>query len=99
MSTGHLHVNGFDSLLTISKRKDHLDGGLFLEQGTGIEPASEAWEATIIADIRTLHGVGIIAEGDGKFNHFLSERKRRRKSASFDYTIARIWCLGFAPTD
>ena len=26
-----------------------------MEQGTGIEPASEAWEATIIADIRTLH--------------------------------------------
>ncbi len=25
-----------------------------LEQGTGVEPASEAWEATIIADIRTL---------------------------------------------
>ena len=29
--------------------------GYSLEQGTGIEPASEAWEATIIADIRTLH--------------------------------------------
>ena len=29
--------------------------GCSLEQGTGIEPASEAWEATIIADIRTLH--------------------------------------------
>ena len=28
----------------------------FLEQGTGIEPASEAWEAPIIADILTLHG-------------------------------------------
>ena len=26
-----------------------------MEQGTGVEPASEAWEATIIADIRTLH--------------------------------------------
>ena len=26
-----------------------------LEQGTGVEPASEAWEATIIADILTLH--------------------------------------------
>ena len=25
-----------------------------MEQGTGVEPASEAWEATIIADIRTL---------------------------------------------
>ena len=37
------------------KKKDHLIGGLsFLEQGTGVEPASEAWEATIIADILTL---------------------------------------------
>ena len=25
-----------------------------MEQGTGVEPASEAWEATIIADILTL---------------------------------------------
>ena len=30
---------------------------ILLEQGTGIEPASEAWEATIIADIRTLRMV------------------------------------------
>ena len=28
--------------------------GFFMEQGTGVEPASEAWEATIIADILTL---------------------------------------------
>ena len=28
-----------------------------LEQGTGVEPASEAWEATIIADILTLRGM------------------------------------------
>ena len=28
--------------------------GIFMEQGTGVEPASEAWEATIIADILTL---------------------------------------------
>ena len=28
-----------------------------MEQGTGVEPASEAWEATIIADILTLHGL------------------------------------------
>ena len=71
-----------------------------LEQGTGIEPASEAWEATIIADIRTLHGDGIIAEGIGKFNHFLSmQMNGGGGAASLFYTIARIWCLGFAPTD
>ena len=44
----------------------------YLEQGTGIEPASEAWEATIIADIRTLRCLGIIAKESGKFNLFLS---------------------------
>ena len=45
-------------------KKEEMPKGIssFLEQGTGIEPASEAWEATIIADIRTLHGVGIIAD-------------------------------------
>ena len=32
-----------------------------LEQGTGIEPASEAWEAPIIADILTLHIGYIVA--------------------------------------
>ena len=31
--------------------------GYGLEQGTGVEPASEAWEATIIADILTLRGM------------------------------------------
>ena len=37
------------------KKEKHPNGCFsFLEQGTGIEPASEAWEATIIADIRTL---------------------------------------------
>ena len=34
--------------------------------------ATPAWEATIIADIRTLRSVGIIAKGHGKFNPFLS---------------------------
>ena len=44
-----------------------------MEQGTGIEPASEAWEATIIADIRTLREcAGIITDPEGKFNHNLS---------------------------
>ena len=36
-------------------KKDQSKGLVFfLEQGTGVEPASEAWEATIIADILTL---------------------------------------------
>ena len=51
-SGGALHSDGSPS---VPKGKDHPVGGLFLlEQGTGVEPASEAWEATIIADIRTL---------------------------------------------
>ena len=62
-----------------------------MEQGTGIEPASEAWEATIIADIRTLHGVGIIAEGHGKFNHFLSAKNKEADIRLLAcYTIAKI---------
>ena len=59
MSTGHLHINGFDSL---PAKKEEMPKGIssFLEQGTGIEPASEAWEATIIADIRTLRYVWVL---------------------------------------
>ena len=35
-----------------------------MEQGTGVEPASEAWEATIIADILTLRdGMDYSIEG------------------------------------
>ena len=41
------------------KKKRPPVGWSFLEQGTGVEPASEAWEATIIADILTLH-VGVL---------------------------------------
>ena len=39
----------------IEKSPLALQADFFLEQGTGVEPASEAWEATIIADILTLH--------------------------------------------
>ena len=49
---------------SIPKKQDHLLGGpVFLEQGTGIEPASEAWEATIIADILTLQQQGYYTRG------------------------------------
>ena len=51
-----------------------------MEQGTGIEPASEAWEATIIADRLTLRCVGIIAKAKEKFNHFLSQSCRCGKN-------------------
>ena len=37
------------------KGENRMVFALFVEQGTGIEPASEAWEATIITNIRTLH--------------------------------------------
>ena len=72
MSTGHLHLDGFDSLPIPNKKRGAKAPLFYLEQGTGIEPASEAWEATIIADILTLRCVGIIAEGERKFNLFLS---------------------------
>ena len=48
----------------------------FMEQGTGIEPASEAWEATIIADIRTLRTLRIIPQGPAK--------SKQNSSAGFD---------------
>ena len=48
VSAGHLHRSGFDSC-HIEKKKDTPDGmSSCLEQGTGIEPASVAWEATIL---------------------------------------------------
>ena len=40
------------------KRKTPLGVSFFLEQGTGIEPASSAWEA----DVLTLRSEAIIAE-------------------------------------
>ena len=43
----------FDAFACRPQKKTSPDG-LVLEQGTGVEPASEAWEATIIADILTL---------------------------------------------
>ena len=46
---------------------------MVMEQGTGVEPASEAWEAPIIADILTLRLSPIIAERCGKFKSYLSK--------------------------
>ena len=44
---------------------------LFLEQGTGIEPAFTAWEAVVLP-IYEPCVAGIIAKAQGNFNHFLS---------------------------
>ena len=55
---------------TCIKQTPHPYGwGVCLEQGTGVEPASEAWEATIIADILTLHGV-YYSKGLGRIQVF-----------------------------
>ena len=56
-SPGLLHLEWFDSLPLQKNNSPPVGVLLFLEQGTGVEPASEAWEATIIADILTLHGL------------------------------------------
>ena len=48
-----------------------------MEQGTGVEPASEAWEATIIADILTLHGLYYNKERWKIQVFFVSEITRR----------------------
>ena len=49
----------------------HLHPG-FLEQGTGIEPAFTAWEAVVLPIYEPCGYADIIAETNGKFNHFLS---------------------------
>ena len=56
-SPGLLHLEWFDSLPLQKNNSPPVGVLLFLEQGTGVEPASEAWEATIIADILTLRGM------------------------------------------
>ena len=49
MSTGHLHLDRFDSLPRHTKSKKHPCGVLFaLEQDTGVEPAFTAWEAVVL---------------------------------------------------
>ena len=46
-------------------------GCCFLEQGTGIEPAFTAWEAVVLPIYEPCMA-RIIAEPNGKCNHFLS---------------------------
>ncbi len=46
-----------------------------MEQGTGVEPASEAWEATIIADILTLRDGKNYSIADGKMQAEMFDRK------------------------
>ncbi len=51
-----------------------------MEQGTGIEPAFTAWEAVVLPIYEPCVFIwvservdgGIIADGNGNFNHFLS---------------------------
>ena len=43
-----------------------------MEQGTGVEPAFTAWEAVVLPIYEPCVAVGIIADGVGKFNTFLS---------------------------
>ena len=50
-----------------------------MEQGTGVEPASEAWEATIIADIRTLRRGLNYSIGPWKLQAELFDRVRDEK--------------------
>ena len=49
-----IEIGSIPALFLLQKQRHPQGVPLFLEQGTGIEPASEAWEATIIADILTL---------------------------------------------
>ena len=56
----------------------HFCASGFLEQGTGVEPASEAWEAPIIADILTLH-VGYYNRVRWGFQVYFAERQTDKK--------------------
>ena len=58
-------------LCSKKKRPSRRDGLFFLEQGTGIEPAFTAWEAVVLPIYEPCVGC-IIAEPNGKCNHFLS---------------------------
>ena len=71
-------------------RKTTLWGGLScLEQGTGIEPAFTAWEAVVLPIYEPcIVREGIIADPEGKCNHFLSGGspwlwQKRKKQAAF----------------
>lgn len=71
-------------------RKTTLWGGLScLEQGTGIEPAFTAWEAVVLPIYEPcIVREGIIADPEGKCNHFLSGGspwlwQKRKKQAPF----------------
>ena len=60
-----------------------------VEQGTGIEPAFTAWEAVVLPIYEPCIGrEGIIADPEGKCNHFLSGGspwlwQKRKKQAAF----------------
>ena len=61
----------------------------YLEQGTGIEPAFTAWEAVVLPIYEPcIDREGIIADPEGKCNHFLSCGspwlwQKRKKQAAF----------------
>ena len=50
----------------------------FLEQDTGVEPAFTAWEAVVLPIYESCDCRGIIADGEGKFNHYLSSHFQRK---------------------
>ena len=58
-----------------------------MEQGTGVEPASEAWEATIIADIRTLRDGMDYSTGAWKKQAELFDRKTGN---SLEFPVLKI---------
>ena len=49
-------------------------GTFLLEQDTGVEPAFTAWEAVVLPIYESCVYSGIIADRNGKFNHYLSRR-------------------------
>ena len=56
----------------------------FLEQDTGVEPAFTAWEAVVLPIYESCDCRGIITDGKGKFNHYLSNAIVRRAGLCYD---------------
>ena len=57
---------------------------ILLEQDTGVEPAFTAWEAVVLPIYESCDCRGIITDGKGKFNHYLSNAIVRRAGLCYD---------------
>ena len=89
VSTGHLHLDGFDSLP--AKKARHPSGvSCFLEQDTGVEPAFTAWEAVVLPIYESCVSCGYYSKENWKIQPLFVGRKKEAENRLLFYTIARI---------